>query len=53
MSVIIPVYNVEEYLRECVESILHQDAPSMEILLIDDASTDSSAYIAEQLAKED
>ncbi len=40
-------------MRECVESILHQDAPSMEILLIDDASTDSSAYIAEQLAKED
>ena len=41
-SVIIPVYNVEKYLCECVESALEQDEKDMEILLVDDGSTDGS-----------
>ena len=41
-SVIIPVYNVEKYLCECVESVLEQDEKDMEILLVADGSTDGS-----------
>lgn len=50
ISVIIPVYNVEKYLRECIDSAVNQSYHDMEILLIDDGSTDSSAAICEQYA---
>ena len=53
ISVIIPVYNVEEYLVECVESVVAQSYPHLEILLINDGSTDSSSIIAERLALSD
>ncbi|MDN3482262.1 bifunctional glycosyltransferase family 2 protein/CDP-glycerol:glycerophosphate glycerophosphotransferase [Arthrobacter sp. APC 3897] len=53
ISVIIPVYNVEDYLAECVESITSQSYPHLEILLINDGSTDSSVAIAEALASSD
>lgn len=53
ISVIIPVYNVEDYLSECVESIIGQSYPHLEILLINDGSTDSSASIARDLAASD
>lgn len=49
LSVIIPVYNVENFLRKCVESIVSQKC-SLEILLIDDGSDDSSSQLCEQLA---
>lgn len=49
-SLIIPVYNVEKYLKRCVNSILAQDCGSMEIILIDDGSTDSSPELCDQLA---
>ena len=53
VSVIVPVYNVSGYLKRCVTSITSQTCRNMEILLIDDGSTDSSGYICDALAKED
>ena len=41
ISVIVPVYNVERYLRECVESIQRQSYSNMEIILVDDGSPDN------------
>lgn len=49
-SVIIPVYNVEPYLEECVDSVLHQTYKDFEILLIDDGSTDKSGVICDTYA---
>lgn len=49
LSVIVPIYNVEETLRRCVESILVQQVDDMEIILVDDGSTDRSHAIAEDL----
>lgn len=49
ISIIIPVYNVEKYLKECVESVLSQSYNNYEILLIDDGSTDSSWYLCDEL----
>lgn len=46
VSVLIPVYNVEKYLSKCLESILHQTYKNIEIILINDGSTDSSYDIA-------
>lgn len=51
VSVIVPVYNVEEYLEECVDSLLNQSYKNIEILLIDDGSTDSSGAICDEYAK--
>lgn len=53
VSIIVPVYNTEEYIERCVNSILSQTVAEFELLLIDDGSTDSSAIICEQLAKKD
>ena len=50
-SVIIPVYNVEQYLRECVHSVLSQTYDNYEIILIDDGSLDNSGKICDELAK--
>jgi len=50
ISVIVPVYNVEEYLSKCVDSLLNQLDIHLEILLIDDGSTDHSGVIADQYA---
>ena len=47
ISVIIPIYNVEKYLKRCVDSVLRQEGISMEIFLIDDGSTDSSGAICD------
>lgn len=47
-SIIIPVYNVESFLHECIESVLHQDFKHFEIILINDGSTDGSLLICEQ-----
>lgn len=46
ISVIIPVYNAQKYLRACLDSVLNQDFDSYEVLLVDDGSTDNSAGIA-------
>ena len=47
ISVIVPVYNKEAWLRECVDSILAQTYRNMEIILVDDASTDGSGRICD------
>ena len=49
-SVIIPVYNVENYLRECVDSIIGQTCKDYELILIDNGSTDSSGAICDEYA---
>lgn len=53
VSVIVPVYNVELYLRECLDSIINQTLKDIEIICIDDCSTDSSYKILEEYAKKD
>ena len=53
VSVIIPCYNAEKYLRESVESIINQSYPNLEIICIDDCSTDSTLAILEELASRD
>ena len=53
ISVIVPVYNVEAYLSQCVESILSQDHSDLEVILNDDGSTDRSGEICDQYAAND
>lgn len=53
ISIIIPVYNVEKYLATCLDSVINQTYKNLEILLIDDGSTDSSGLICEQYSKKD
>ena len=50
-SIIVPVYNVEKYLIECLESLVNQTKQDFEIILIDDGSTDSSGQICDFYAK--
>ena len=53
VSVVIPVYNVEQYLCECVDSVLKQTYQNFEIILVDDGATDSSGNICEQYARQE
>ena len=53
VSVIIPVYNAEEYIEKCIISLLHQTLKEIEFIFVDDGSTDNSANIIKQFAKED
>lgn len=53
ISVIIPVYNVGNYLSPCLDSLLAQTYPNMEVLLVDDGSTDGSASICDRYAASD
>lgn len=53
VSVIVPVYNVEVFLRRCVDSILLQTYPNLEVVLIDDGSSDKSGMICDEYAAKD
>lgn len=53
LSVIIPVYNVEKYLPKCLDSIINQTYKNLEIILINDGSTDNSGKICDDYAKND
>lgn len=53
VSIIVPVYNVEKYLERCINSLQGQSLKELEIILVDDSSTDSSLQICNNLAKED
>ena len=53
ISIVVPVYNVEEYLEECIESIIKQSYPNIQIILVDDGSTDSSGLICDKYAQND
>ena len=50
LSIIIPVYNVEAYLEQCVKSILDQSTPEVEVILVDDGSTDDSGKLCDKFA---
>lgn len=53
ISIIVPVYNIDKYLEKCIESIIHQTYKNIEIILVDDGSTDGSALICDKYAKKD
>lgn len=51
ISVIVPIYNAEKYLKRCIESIINQTYKNMEIILINDGSKDNSKKICNELKK--
>ena len=53
VSIVVPIYNSEKYLNQCIESIVNQTYKKIEILLIDDGSTDNSYYVCEKWQKSD
>ena len=53
VSVVVPVYNVEKYLDRCVQSVVGQTYDNLEIILVDDGSTDGSAVICDNWASSD
>ena len=53
VSVVVPVYNVEKYLDRCVQSVANQTYENLEIILVDDGSTDKSAPMCDNWAKAD
>ena len=53
ITIIIPVYNVEQYLEKCLDSVINQDYPDLEFILVDDGSPDKCGEICENYAKKD
>ena len=52
VSIIVPVYNVEKYLRKCLDSLVNQTLKDIEIICINDGSTDDSLNILQEYARE-
>ena len=50
ITVCVPVYNVKEYLRECLDSLFSQNYPSFNVVMVDDGSTDGSGDICDEYA---
>lgn len=50
VSIIIPIYNVEAYLRQCLETVIHQTYPNLEIILVNDGSPDQSEEICKEFS---
>ena len=53
ISIVVPVYNVERYIDDCLKSLINQSYKNIEILLVDDGSTDNSGKICDEYAKKD
>ena len=53
ISIIVPVYNIQAFLPACVESLLGQTCPDLEIILVDDGSTDESGKLCDEFAEKD
>lgn len=53
VSIIVPIYNTEKYLRRCMDSLIHQTLQDIEIIMVDDGSKEPCASFCEELAKED
>lgn len=53
VSIIVPVYNVEKYVKKCIKSLMNQTLEDIEIIVVNDGSTDNSLSIVEELAQED
>ncbi len=53
VSIIIPIYNTQPYLSRCIESVMRQSYHNLQIILVDDGSTDSSADVCDQFARQD
>ena len=53
VSIVVPTYNVEKYIRECIDSLINQTHKNLEIILVDDGSTDSTGAICDEYAEKD
>lgn len=53
VSIIVPIYNVEKYLRKCIDSLINQTMKDVEIILVNDGSPDNSRSICEEYAEAD
>lgn len=53
VTVVVPVFNVEKYLHQCIESLLNQTYRNLEIILVDDGSTDNSGAICDKYRQKD
>ena len=51
VSIVVPVFNAQKYIKECIESIINQTYKDIQVIIVDDGSTDNSLKICEELKK--